>query len=200
MEAMMSVSEGSDGVVRDGSGVNYRGGVDHGGSVDNGGGVVTGGLVHNSVETVVVVSGVLYFAHGTVRLNQGVAAVHGTTVAALVLGLVVAGVGVSHGVSVVVFGVRVFAMSDGDRGSVDYGGSMDDGSSVDNGSGVDDRGSVVGWGVVGSGVVCGSVVTDDALGGDCAVVHRQETSAGRGQHGAKGEHFGEHFALVNQSR
>lgn len=53
----------------------------------------------------VVVSGVLYFAHGTVRLDQGVAAVHGATVAALVLGLVVSGVGVGHGVSVVILRV-----------------------------------------------------------------------------------------------
>lgn len=55
-----------------------------------------------------VISGVLYFADGTIRLNEGVAAVNSTTVTALVLGLVVTGVGVSHGVSVVVFRVRLW--------------------------------------------------------------------------------------------
>lgn len=54
-----------------------------------------------------VVSGVVYFAHGTIRLDQGVASVYYATVAALVLGLVVAGVGVRHGVREVVFRVRL---------------------------------------------------------------------------------------------
>lgn len=56
---------------------------------------------------VVGISGVLNLADGAVRLSQGVVSVHGVTVAALVLGLVVTGVGVSHGVSVVVFGVSL---------------------------------------------------------------------------------------------
>lgn len=53
----------------------------------------------------VVVSGVLNLAYGTVGLNQGVASMNGATVAGLVLGLVVTSVRVSHGVRVVVFGV-----------------------------------------------------------------------------------------------
>lgn len=53
----------------------------------------------------VVVSGVLDLANGTVRLNQGVASMNGATVAGFVLGLVVTSVRVSHGVRVVVFGV-----------------------------------------------------------------------------------------------
>lgn len=80
-------------------------------------------------------------------------------------------------------------MSDGDGGSVDYGGGVDDGGGVNNGSGVDDGGGVVGRGVVRGGVVRRGVMTDDALRGDCAVVHRQETSVGCGQHGAEGEHL-----------
>ena len=55
----------------------------------------------------VVISGVFYFAYGTVRFNERVASVHGTTVAALVLGLVVTGVRISHGVREVVFWVRL---------------------------------------------------------------------------------------------
>lgn len=55
----------------------------------------------------VVISGVLNLADGTVRLNQGVAAVDGATVTGLVLGLVVTSVGVSHRVCVVIFGVRL---------------------------------------------------------------------------------------------
>jgi hypothetical protein len=55
----------------------------------------------------VSVSGVLNLADGAIGLDQGVVAVHDVSVAALVLGLVVAGVGVGHGVREVVFGVRV---------------------------------------------------------------------------------------------
>lgn len=55
----------------------------------------------------VVISGVFYLAHGTVGFNKGVASVHGATVAAFVLGLVVTSVGVSHGVREIVFGVRL---------------------------------------------------------------------------------------------
>lgn len=54
---------------------------------------------------IVVVSGVLDLAHGTVRLNQGVASMDGAAVAGLMLRLVVAGVRVCHGIRVVVFGV-----------------------------------------------------------------------------------------------
>lgn len=54
-----------------------------------------------------VVSGVFNFANGTVGFNQRVAAVNCTSVAALVLGLVVTSVGVSHRVRVVVFWVRL---------------------------------------------------------------------------------------------
>lgn len=53
----------------------------------------------------VVVSGVVYFAHWTIRFDERVAAMDGTTVAALVLGLVVTGMGVSHGVGIIVFGM-----------------------------------------------------------------------------------------------
>lgn len=52
-------------------------------------------------------SGVLNLADGTIRLSEGVVSVHGVTVAALVLRLVVAGMGVSHGISEVVFRVSV---------------------------------------------------------------------------------------------
>lgn len=55
----------------------------------------------------VVIGGVFYFADGTVRFDEGVASVHGTTVAAFVLGLVVTGVGVGNGVREVVFGMRL---------------------------------------------------------------------------------------------
>lgn len=55
----------------------------------------------------VVVSGVFYFAYGTVRLDQGVASMYSTTVAALMLGLVVTGVGIGNGIRVVVFRVRL---------------------------------------------------------------------------------------------
>lgn len=54
-----------------------------------------------------VISGVVYFTYGTIRLDEGVATMYGTTIAALVLALVVTGVGVSHGVSIVVFGVSL---------------------------------------------------------------------------------------------
>lgn len=47
----MSVSEGSDGVMRNGSGVNHWGSVYHGGSMDHRGGVVSRGLMDHSVET-----------------------------------------------------------------------------------------------------------------------------------------------------
>lgn len=73
---------------------------------------------------------------------------------------------------------------------MDNRGGVDDGSGVDYGSSVDQRSGVVGRRVVRWGVVRGSIVTDDALGGDGgAVVHWQETSAGGGQHGAEGEHL-----------
>ena len=51
MEAMMSVGEGADGVMREGGGVDHWGSVHHGGSVHHRGGVVAGGLVDDSVET-----------------------------------------------------------------------------------------------------------------------------------------------------
>ena len=80
-------------------------------------------------------------------------------------------------------------MGEGDGGGVDYGSSVDDGGSVDDGRSVDDGGGVVRWGIVGSRVVHGRVVADDALGGHRAVVQRQEASAGGSQHGAEGEHL-----------
>jgi hypothetical protein len=56
---------------------------------------------------IVVVSRVRDLAEGAIRLEQGVFTLHYISVAAFVLGLVVAGMGVSHGVRVVVLGVRL---------------------------------------------------------------------------------------------
>lgn len=64
-------------------------------------------LFRFSLLPVVVIGGVVYFANGTVRFDERVASVHGTTVAAFVLRLVVTGVGVSNGVREVVFGMRL---------------------------------------------------------------------------------------------
>lgn len=87
-------------------------------------------------------------------------------------------------------------MGDGDGGGVDYGGSMDDGGSMDNGSSVDEGCGVVRRRVVCGSIVRGTVVADDALGGDSrAVVQRQESSTGGGQHGAEGEHLGKQYIL-----
>lgn len=72
---------------------------------------------------------------------------------------------------------------------MDYGGGVDEGGSVNDGGSVDDGGGVVSRGVVGSGIVRRSVMADDALGGHRAVVQRQESGAGGGQHSAEGEHL-----------
>lgn len=69
------------------------------------------------------------------------------------------------------------------------GGSVYKGGSVDQGSGVDDGGIVSRGGVVSRGVVDRGVVTDDALRRHGAVVKRQQTGVGGGQHGAKGDHL-----------
>ncbi|XP_063379441.1 uncharacterized protein LOC134666220 [Cydia fagiglandana] len=128
-----------------------------GSGLEDGGRVRGGGVVHHRVEAVVVVSGVLHGADGAVSLVEGVGALHDISVAGLLLGLVVAGVAVSHGVSVLVFGVflkvtydffLVVSDSFSDGGSIVDGGSsvVGDGSRssvvVDNGSG----GGVVGDG------------------------------------------------------
>ena len=55
----------------------------------------------------VVVSSVLDLTHGAIGLHQRVVSVDRVTVAALVLGLVVTGVRVRHGVCKVIFGVSL---------------------------------------------------------------------------------------------
>ena len=54
-----------------------------------------------------VIGGVGHLAEGAIRLQQRVLSLHHITIAALVLGLVVASVRVLHGVRVLVFGVRL---------------------------------------------------------------------------------------------
>ena len=87
------------GVVRSGLSVVAR----------DGGGDGVGGrsLVDDGVESVVVVGRVLDSAFAAVGLDEGVAALDYVTVAAFVLGLDVAGVGVVDTVAVVVLGMSV---------------------------------------------------------------------------------------------
>jgi hypothetical protein len=55
----------------------------------------------------VVVSGVGDLTEGAIRLEQGVFTLHNISITFLVLGLVVSGVGVFHGVRVSVFGMSL---------------------------------------------------------------------------------------------
>ncbi|KAF4523292.1 hypothetical protein B566_EDAN009415 [Ephemera danica] len=63
--------------------------------------------VDDSVETVVVISGVLNGAGGAIGLNKGVLSLHDISIAVLALGLVVSGVGIVHGVLELVLGMRL---------------------------------------------------------------------------------------------
>ena len=112
------------------------GGVDHGG-VDNGGGDhlldnlgVNGvtGVGDDSVETVVVIGGVVHSPGGAVGLDQGVFALDDVTVAVLGLALHVTGVGIMHSVLEGVGGMSHWlgdnvgdgGVGDGDRGGVSH--------------------------------------------------------------------------------
>ncbi|XP_047986436.1 uncharacterized protein LOC125226493 [Leguminivora glycinivorella] len=79
--------------------VDGRGLEDDGSSLEHGGRGRGGGVVHHGVEAAVVVGGVLHGTDGAVSLVERVGALHDISVAALLLGLVVAGVSVSHGTS-----------------------------------------------------------------------------------------------------
>ena len=92
------------GVVQSGLGVVAQ---DGGGDGLDGDGVGGRGLVDDGVESVVVVGGVLDGALAAVGLDEGVAALDYVTVAGLLLGLDVAGVGVVDAVAVAVLGVGV---------------------------------------------------------------------------------------------
>ena len=83
------------------------------GVVDGLDGDMGGFLVDDSVETVVVISGVFDGAAGAIRIHEGVAAVDDVSVAALVLALDITGMRVMHIVGVLVLGMRVvFSVDD----------------------------------------------------------------------------------------
>lgn len=88
-------------------GVDSRGGLDYDWSGFDVGGRSGRGVVYHGVEAGVVVGGVLHGPDGAVGLHQGVGAPHNIAVANLLLLLVVTGVAVSYGVTVLVFGVRL---------------------------------------------------------------------------------------------
>lgn len=69
--------------------------------------VDSGGLVYGRLESVVVISGVVDSANGTVGLHQGVGSLDHISIASLLLGLDVSGVVVIHSVLEFVLGVRV---------------------------------------------------------------------------------------------
>lgn len=83
-----------------GWGVSYRGSSNFGN--DWGGLHVASVLVHDGVETVVWVSGVLNGSGGTIRLNQGVRSLYDISLTGLVLALVVSGQGVLDVIGVAV--------------------------------------------------------------------------------------------------
>ena len=95
----------SNGLVGDGSGD----GLDGYGSGDglDGNGVDALALVDDGVETMVVIGGVVDGTFAAVGLDEGVTALDYVTVAGLVVGLDVAGVGVVDTVAVAVLGVGV---------------------------------------------------------------------------------------------
>lgn len=62
----------------------------------------------NCVEAIVVVSGILHVAHRTVSLDQRVFAVNSISITALVLGLVVTRMSVSHGLREIIFGMSLY--------------------------------------------------------------------------------------------
>ena len=148
------LSVGGGGVGQGGSYFCYRGGgVGHrcnclsvgGGGVSHGGSYLSDGsckslLVHDGVESVVGISGVLDGTTSAVRLHQAVAALDDVSVTGFVLALRVAGQSVLDVVSVAVLGVRVVVGVDG------YGGGdlSDGGGGIGEGSGdlCDGRGSV----------------------------------------------------------
>lgn len=111
-----AVRDGSVGVMGDGGSNDLRSG---------------GSLVDDRVESVVVISGVVDGAHGTVRLHQRVLSLDHISVALLHLGLDVAGVVILDSVVERVLGVGNGLGNDGlvDGGSVGVGGG-----SVHNGS------------------------------------------------------------------
>uniref|UniRef100_A0A182KIK6 Uncharacterized protein n=1 Tax=Anopheles christyi TaxID=43041 RepID=A0A182KIK6_9DIPT len=92
-------------------GVDGRGGVGNdgwGGMGNDGLGVDgRGRLADDSVESVHIIGGVVDGAHGTVRLDEGVLALHDITVAALDLRLDISGQTIVNTIVVGVFGVSV---------------------------------------------------------------------------------------------
>lgn len=161
------VVEGSG--VSDGGGrvfgVYNRGGMVHRGLVDNRGsgvcdwcGYLGDGsndlgdvtdmlLVYDSVETVLIISGVLHGALGTIRVYNRVGASHHITVASLVLGLGVAGETVLHVVreGVLRMGVVFFDSSSGGDNLGDWSDYLSDWGGVRYGGSVYDRGGGVCW-------------------------------------------------------
>ena len=78
--------------------------------------------VHDGVETVVGVGGVLNSALGAVGVHHGVGALHNVSIAGLVLALGVTGVSVLHVVGEAVLGVGIVSLNLGNGGSVCHGG------------------------------------------------------------------------------
>lgn len=140
------------GGISGGGGVRERGGeFGHGSGVGDGGGYFgdhgllhEGFPVHDGVETVVGVGGVLYGTSETVWVHQGVAALDDVSVAGLVLVLAVPGEAVLDVIGVAVLRVWVVFLGDdgfGDGGGVGYGsGDFGVGGGVGQGSGWDDAG------------------------------------------------------------
>lgn len=102
--------------------VGYRGGcvLDGGGDLSD---VSERLSVHDGVETVVGVGGVLNSTLEAVGVDQGVGAVHDISIAALVLALGVTRVSVLHVVREAVLGVGVVRLDLGDGGGVRCRGS-----------------------------------------------------------------------------
>jgi hypothetical protein len=120
--------------------------------------------MHDCIESVDGISGVLDCTTGAVGLHQAIAALDDVTTAALLLSLGVSGQSVLDVVSVAVLGVGVVVGVDGDGGGYlsDSGGGVSEGSSdpSDGGSCISDRGGAVtqrcawghdGWGADDSG-------------------------------------------------
>lgn len=122
------------------------------------------GALHYSVESVVVVGGIMYHAMSTIGVNHRVRTLDDVPITALVLGLDVSGVVVLHSVTEVVLGVGLqndqletltllllltHVLLDGDGFDGD-GGGVHHGSGVDHRSGMDCQGGGVdgGTGVV----------------------------------------------------
>lgn len=116
-------------------------------------------VLHDCVESIVVVSGVGDLAYGAIGLQQRVSTLYDVAVTDFVLRLVIPGVGILNGVRVLVFGVGVCVMSIvvgsitvrsnggdmtsmGQRSRMGQGGNVGDGCTMSNGSRMGERGSM----------------------------------------------------------